>query len=62
MASLYLDPIGPEKSKSVDEKTKSVSETLTQEGSEIRNTVTPVTDGGDNPKIDDIADVGNIVD
>ncbi|MCI88304.1 hypothetical protein A2U01_0109590, partial [Trifolium medium] len=37
-------------------------ETLTQEGSEIKDNVTPATDGDDKPKIDDMTDVGNIVD
>ncbi|MCI88412.1 hypothetical protein A2U01_0109699, partial [Trifolium medium] len=41
---------------------RSAGETLTQEGSETQNTLTPATDGGDNPKTDDITDVGNIVD
>ncbi|MCI74019.1 hypothetical protein A2U01_0095283, partial [Trifolium medium] len=41
---------------------RSAAETLTQEGSKIRDTVTPTTDGGDNPKTDDMTDVGNIAD
>ncbi|MCI64622.1 hypothetical protein A2U01_0085880, partial [Trifolium medium] len=39
-----------------------VGETLTQEDYEIRDNVIPTTDCGDNPKIDDITDVGNIMD
>ncbi|MCI43380.1 hypothetical protein A2U01_0064617, partial [Trifolium medium] len=41
---------------------KVTGETLIQEGSEIRNTVTPTTDGCDIPKIDDDTDVENVVD
>ncbi|MCI38616.1 hypothetical protein A2U01_0059844, partial [Trifolium medium] len=63
MASLYLDSINLENSQYVDETmVKSVGETLTQEDSAIRENVTPATDGDDTPKIDDVTNVGNMVD
>ncbi|MCI11741.1 hypothetical protein A2U01_0032843, partial [Trifolium medium] len=66
MASLYLDPIVSKKPKSIDETTvKVLDETLIQEGSEnFKNTtdVTLATDDGDIQKIDDVTDVGNMVD
>ncbi|MCI68732.1 hypothetical protein A2U01_0089993, partial [Trifolium medium] len=62
MASLYLDPIDTEKSHVDETMVRSVGETLTQEGSEIQNSVTPTTDGCDIPKIDGDTDVENMVD
>ncbi|MCI10315.1 hypothetical protein A2U01_0031408, partial [Trifolium medium] len=54
------------KPKSIDETTvKVLDETLIQEVSEnFKNTTdeTPATDDGDLPKIDDVTDVGNMVD